>query len=38
MCLFWETAKHLEEAVWAEMTTKLEEMLKESSNYSTWIY
>lgn len=35
---FWETAKHLGEAVWAEMTTELEGMFKESNNHSTQIY
>lgn len=35
---FWETAKHLGEAVWVEMTTKLKGMLKESSNHSIRIY
>lgn len=35
---FLETAKHLGEAVWAEMTTELEGMFKESNNHSTQIY
>lgn len=39
VCIFsWETAKHLGETVWEEMTTKLEGMLKKSNNHSTQIY
>lgn len=35
---FFKTAKHFGEAVWAEMTTELEGMFKESNNHSTQIY
>lgn len=38
MYLFLEIVAHLEEAVWAEMTTELKGIFKESNNHSTHIY
>lgn len=36
--LFWDIAKHLEEAGWAEMTTELKGIFKEFNNHSAQIY
>lgn len=35
---FWGIVMHLEEAVWAEMTTELQGIFKESNNHSAHIY